>query len=107
MVESKQNHARRDRRLLISIALLMLSTLSLSYQALILKLYVDAAVLGRWEHFSKTFSVPPPVGPNQACFDYCASKLPFFWGWIGIVCFLLGVAVLAYSWWKPRSHDVP
>jgi hypothetical protein len=103
MIDEVQKYEKRDRRILISIALLFISAASLSYQAIILKLYIDAAVTGHWTYFSETFSVPLPSEPNQLCFDYCASKLPFFWGWVGIVSFILGVLVLIYSWWKPQS----
>ncbi|WP_162814909.1 hypothetical protein [Erythrobacter aureus] len=103
MIGQAQNFAKRDRRLLISIAFLIISVASFSYQALIIKLYIDGAVTGNWDYFSKTFSAPLLYGPNQACFDYCAPELPFVWGWIGIVSVLLGVATLAYSWWKPQS----
>lgn len=104
MIDTQNAHTRRDRRLLIALVFLVISAALLFYQAIIVRLYISAAVMGDWSYFSKTFSVPLPAKPNQICFDYCASKLPFFWGWIGIASFLLGVVVLAYSWWKPRTR---
>lgn len=105
MIHTQDTQTRRDRRLLIALVLLVLSVASLSYQAIIVRLYITAAVMGDWRYFAKTFSVPLPAKPNQICFDYCASELPFFWGWIGIASFLLGLVVLAYSWWKPRTYE--
>lgn len=105
MADRKRTPLRRDRRLLVSLGFFVVSFAALAYQAFVLRLYVTAAVMGDWTYFSKTFSVPPPSGPNQLCFDYCAARLPFLAGWIGIFSFLLGVAVLAYCWWKPRSPD--
>lgn len=105
MIDSAKSRRIRDRRLLISVALFVISFLSLACQSIILRLYINAAVMGDWTYFSRKFSVAPPHGPNQACFDYCASELPFMWGWIGIVSFAVGVGLVIYSWWKPRSPD--
>lgn len=102
----KQVEKKRDIRLLIAILLFVISMIAGLFQAWVLKLYIDAAVTGHWEYFSNTFSVQAPAsGPDVFCFDYCVADLPFLAGWIGIVTFLLGVTVLAYSWWTPRSAD--
>lgn len=105
MIHNKGEHRKRDNRLLISSAIIILSILCLLYQANIVRLYIIAAVMREWEHFSEVFSVSLPNGPNQACFGYCAPTLPFFWGWIGTLGLISGVAILVYSWWKPRSSD--
>ena len=105
MTEEK-NGKIRDSRLIVALILLLISLLCALIQAWILNLYIDAAVSGNWAYFSETFSVEAPAsGPNDFCFDHCVADLPFVAGWIGIVSFLLGVAVLAYSWWTPRSPD--
>lgn len=97
---------KRDIRLLIGLLLLITAMIAGLVQAWILQLYFDAAVSGHWEYFSELFSVEPPAsGPNVFCFDHCVADLPFLAGWIAIASFLLGFAVLAYCWWKPRSPD--
>lgn len=98
---------RRDTRLLAALLLFMISIIFGTIQAWILKLYIDAAGTGYWAYFSEMFSVkPPPSGPDVFCFDYCVAELPFFTGWIGIVSFLLGVVLVAYSWWSPKSRHL-
>ena len=95
---------RRDRRLLIAMLLFMVSLIAWTIQAFIVRAYVFHAVMGGWEQFASTFGVAaPPSGPNVFCFDYCAPKLPFAAGWIGIAAFSIGWIMLAYAWWKPRS----
>lgn len=99
---------KRDARLLIAIALFAICMVAGLIQAWILQLYIDALISGHWAYFSRIFSVEPPAsGPDVFCFDRCVADLPFLAGWIGIVSFLSGVAVLAHSWWKPRSRELP
>lgn len=99
---------KRDARLLIAIALFAICMIAGLIQAWILQLYIDALISGHWAYFSRIFSVEPPAsGPDVFCFDRCVADLPFLAGWIGIVSFLSGVAVLAHSWWKPRSRELP
>jgi hypothetical protein len=94
---------RRDIRLLASLVLFVASMIATMIQAWIVKLYIDAAVLGEWWYFSEMFSVDPPAsGPDRFCLDYCAAPLPFLPGWIGIVSFVLGLLTLIYSWLKPE-----
>jgi hypothetical protein len=93
---------KRDRRLGAAIALMVISAVALLVQAWIVVLYVNAAVMGNWEYFSWMFSVAPPAGPNQVCFDFCAAELPFLAGWVGIGSFLSGLVLLVFAWWKPR-----
>jgi hypothetical protein len=58
----------RDRRLLGAIVLFTASALSGVAQAAIVRLYIEAAVLGKWEHFSSTFGIKvPPNGPDVYC----------------------------------------
>jgi hypothetical protein len=93
---------RRDRRLLIAILRFLGSLIAGLVQAVILRAYVAAAVLGDWTYFADTFSVEAPAsGPDVFCFDYCAPDLPFVAGWTGIASFLAGLILLAYAWWKP------
>jgi hypothetical protein len=92
----------RDQRLLGAVALFTASAVSGVAQAAIVRLYIEAAVLGKWESFSNTFGVKaPPNGPDVYCLDYCVADLPFIAGWIGIVCFAIGLALTIRSWWKP------
>lgn len=97
---------RRDGRVLMAIVAFLISFISLTLQAWILSLYIDAIIFNNWDFFSKTFSVSPPAsGPNVYCLDRCVAELPFISGWIGIASFLLGWMVLVYSWWKPKLAD--
>jgi len=91
---------KRDNRLLIVMLLFAVSLISLAIQAVIVNIYVSAAVLGNWTYFAETFSVNPP---GKFCLDYCAPHLPFVMGWIGIAAFVIGWIILARVWWKPRS----
>ena len=94
----------RDRRLLIPFGLFLASFAALAIQAVIVAHYIYSSVLdSNWESFIAIYGVEPPVGPNQLCFDYCAPKLPFLAGWLGIGAFLGGLISLAYVWLKPRS----
>lgn len=105
MIE-KRWKARRDHRLLIALLLLFTSMIAALVQVWILHLYLDAAITGHWDYFARMFSVQlPPSGPTEFCFGRCVPDLPFLAGWIAIVSFLLGLAILTYSWWKPRQSD--
>ena len=98
---------RRDRRLLIALLLFAASLAAWAIQIWITRLYIDAAVFGDWTWFAASFSVEAPAsGPTKFCFDYCAPKLPFAAGWIGIVAFLAGSVMLAHAWWKSRPTDM-
>ena len=93
---------RRDRRLLLAMLLFAASLILGAIQAWITKLYIEAAVLGRWERFAETFNVEAPAsGPELFCFDYCAPELPFQFGWAGLAAFSAGGIMLAHAWWKP------
>ena len=102
----KMVNNKRDIRLLMALMLFLISMIAGLVQAWILHLYLDAVISRHWEYFSKMFSVSAPAsGPNVFCFDRCVADLPFLAGWIGIASFLLGLAILIYSWWKPRPHS--
>jgi len=88
----------RDKRLLAASVALTGSAVAGIVQAVIMQAYVYAAVMGNWSHFAKTFGVQAPA---QYCLDYCAADLPFTAGWIGITCFLLGLALVLRCWLKP------
>jgi hypothetical protein len=95
---------KRDRRLLTVIMLFLIAIIAGLVQAWIIRLYLDAAVLGHWTWFADTFGVHAPAsGPDKFCFDYCAPRLPFLAGWIGIASFFGGLAALAFVWWKSKS----
>ncbi|RKF18229.1 hypothetical protein D6851_15595 [Altericroceibacterium spongiae] len=73
-------------------------------QAWIVNRYIVAAVMGGgyWDHFIEFFELEPITGPNQACFDFCASSLPFIAGWIAIGAFISGCILVAHAWLKPE-----
>jgi hypothetical protein len=95
---------RRDKRLLVALLSFLTALVACAVQVEITALYIDAAVLGGWTWFAKTFSVEVPgSGPGEFCFDYCAPALPFFAGWIALAGFLFGWVVLFHAWWSPRD----
>lgn len=95
----------RDRRLLIPLILLVLSFIALLIQAYIVNDYIRSSVLdSNWEMFSEKYGVEAPHnGPELYCFDYCAPKLPFWFGWSGIGLFVTALIFLTYIWWKPKT----
>ena len=100
------NVVKRDRRLSLALLLFVISAGALLIQTWIATLYFGAAVNQNWEVFLDVFPsvAPPPTEPGVHCFDKCQPDLPFVAGWIGIVSFVLGLIVLAYSWWTPKPH---
>lgn len=92
----------RDKRLLGVIIFLISAACAAIIQAAIVRLYIDAAVMGTWTHVAETFAVQaPPNGPNEYCFDYCVADLPFTAGWIAIGSFAIALALVCHAWWKP------
>jgi hypothetical protein len=103
-----KNMARRDGRLLLSLMLFVASGVACFAQTWILNLYIWSVDSRDWSHFLRYFpSYATKTPPEQYyhCLDKCYPDLPFFPGWIGIFSFCLGLAVLAYSWRKPKSYD--
>jgi hypothetical protein len=95
---------RRDRRLLIAMLLLITAAIAGLAQAWIIRLYLDAAILGHWAWFADTFGVEAPAsGPDKFCFDYCAPQLPFLAGWISVTAFLTSLLLVTLAWWKPKG----
>ena len=100
----------RDRRLLIPLGLMVVSFVALAVQALIVNHYIFSSVMDHnWEGFSAIYGVEPPAlnkdignGMTVTCLDYCAPKLPFIPGWIGIVAFLGSIMSLFIIWFRPR-----
>lgn len=95
---------KRDWRLLMPIALLLISLATLAYQTIVVTNYIHSSVLDpNWETFVYLYGVEAPAnGPDQFCFDYCAPDLPFVAGWIGIGCFLSALLSLIYIWFRPK-----
>lgn len=97
----------RDKRLLVAIWAFIGSAVAALVQAGIVRSYLHAAVMDNWSDFSAFFGVkPPPAGPDKYCLDYCAAELPFLAGWIGMALFLLGFAMLCWSWFRPLDRRV-
>jgi len=88
----------RDKRLLGAISLFAASAIAWFIQAWIVQAYLYAAVMGNWSDFSRIFGVR---APPKFCLDYCVADLPFMAGWVGIGCFLLGLALLFRAWLRP------
>lgn len=96
--------AKRDIRLLIALLLFSLAAIAGLVQSWVLLLYIESIIARDWTYFSNKFSVEAPAsGPDVFCFGRCVAELPFLAGWIGLVAFILGMALLAYCWCKPRS----
>jgi hypothetical protein len=106
MTQPEKNLAKRDGRLSLALLLFVVFAVSFLVQAWILLHYFHSAVEDNWAHFLEIFPsyADPPPGPGKGCYDACYPDLPFIAGWIGIVCFFLGLSVLAYSWWRSRSN---
>lgn len=97
----------RDRRLLAAMLFFLVALSALLVQAWVVRLYLNAAIMGNWSWFGSKFHVAiPPFGPNKFCFDYCAPDLPFVAGWIGIASFIFGLLLLCLAWWKPKKSEV-
>jgi hypothetical protein len=106
MTKSMKMLAKRDGRLLLAFLLFVVFAGLMIVQAWILLLYFRSIVHQDWTYFLKVFpsSALPPLDIGAACFDDCFPDLPFVPGWIGIVSFLLGLLVLIYIWWIPKSR---
>lgn len=100
---------KRDGRLSIALLLFVIFAGATLVQTWILFLYFNAAVGQNWDHFVKLFPSYDfqPRGPGVLCYDACYPDLPFVAGWIGIVCFFLGMAILVNSWWTSKSRVSP
>jgi hypothetical protein len=97
--------AKRDGRLLLTFLLFVASAGSLLVQGWILFIYVHSALNQNWTYFLEVFpSAMRPIPAGAYCIDDCSPDLPLVAAWIGIVSFIVGLFVLAYSWWKPKSH---
>ena len=109
MNQAAKNVKKRDGRLLLAMLLFVIFVGSMLVQTWILLLYFRSAVERNWAYFLEFFPAYDfqPRGPGVDCYDACYPDLPFVAGGIGIICFLLGLSILAYSWWKPRLHESP
>jgi hypothetical protein len=109
MTQSVKNVTKRDGRLSLALLLFVISAGLVGVQAWVLLFYFRSAVHQDWTYFLEMFPsfALPPLDPGATCFDDCFPDLPFVAGWIGIVSFFLGLFVLAYSWWMPKSRDSP
>lgn len=108
MSDSGNNLVRRDRRLLLALMLFLSSGVACLAQTWVLNLYIWSVDSRDWSHFLSFFpSYATETPPEQYyhCLGRCYPDLPFFPGWIGLISFCLGLAVLAYSWWKSKSCD--
>ncbi|MEJ5975019.1 hypothetical protein WG901_00100 [Novosphingobium sp. PS1R-30] len=95
---------KRDRRLLAAMLLLVTAAIAGLVQAWIIRLHLDAAILGHWDWFADTFGVEAPAsGPDKFCFDNCAPPLPLWAGWISLATFFAGLLALTRAWWRPRG----
>lgn len=95
---------KRDRRLLLSILLFVVSASAVLVQGYIVALYVNSALTDDWTAYANIFpSAVRPDDPTSVCFAYCFPHMPFMAGWIGVVSFILGTYLLVACWWNPRS----
>jgi hypothetical protein len=98
---------KRDRRLLVSLLLLIAALVAIYIQAFVTTIYHHAAASNDWALLLKYFpsAALPPVPPGAVCFDNCSPDLPFIAGWVAIGCFALGLLSLTYCWWKPIQQE--
>ena len=78
--------------------------MTLGYQSIVVTNYIHSSVLDpNWESFVFLYDVEAPAkGPDIFCFDYCAPKLPFTAGWVGIGSFIGALLSLVIIWLRPR-----
>jgi hypothetical protein len=106
MSHSGKNVVRRDGRLLLALMLFLAAGVACFAQAWILNLYIWSVDNRDWSFFLRFFpsyAVGTPPEQFYQCLGRCYPDLPFIPGWIGICSFFLGLAVLVYSWRKPKS----
>ena len=97
---------KRDGRLSLALLLFVASAGALLYQAWIVFIWFFSALNQDWSYAEKLFpSTVQPIPPGTHCLDDCTPDLPFVAGPIGIVTFLLGLSILAYSWWVPKPRE--
>jgi hypothetical protein len=89
----------KDNRLLWSIVFFAGAMCAGLYQGMVVKRYIEAAVLGHLRFFARTFGQPVPPA---FCFDFCVPELPFAAGWLALASFLSGLCLVVRAWWKPR-----
>jgi hypothetical protein len=105
---SGKNVARRDGKLLLALTLFLVAGVACFAQAWIVKLYIWSVDGRDWSDFLRLFPSYATETPSEQyydCLGTCHPDLPFFPGWIGIVSFCSGLAVLAYAWRKSKSHN--
>jgi hypothetical protein len=108
MSHSGKNLVRRDRRLLLALVLFLASGVACFAQAWILNLYIWSLDGRDWSDFLRVFpshATETPPEEYYRCLDTCHPDLPFFPGWIAIISFCSGLAVLAISWWKSKTRN--
>ena len=95
----------RDGRLLIALLLLVTGIAALTAQAWISMLYFHSAIAQNWSYYLDIFPsfALPPLPPGAYCMDDCNPRHPVAPGWIGGICLVVGVIVIAISWWNPRA----
>lgn len=94
----------RDKRLLIGLAFFSVSLVASLIEAWIIAFYIESSIAGDWTVFAETFGVQAPArGPDVFCFGRCAPDLPFVAGWVAIVAFMIGWAIVARAWWRPKG----
>jgi hypothetical protein len=103
---SGKNVARRDGKLLLALTLFLVAGAACFAQAWIVKLYIWSVDGRDWSVFLRLFpsyATETPPDRYYDCLGTCHPDLPFFPGWVGIVSFCSGLAVLAYAWRKSKS----
>ena len=98
---------QRDVRLALALLLFLISAGALLIQTWIATIYLGAAIDENWSLFLELFpsAAPPPTSSEAYCFGKCHPSIPLISGWVGVASFILGVVVLAYSWWVPKGGN--
>jgi hypothetical protein len=106
MTQAAKKVNQRDGRLSLALLLFVIFAGSMLVQTWILLLYFRSAIESNWAKFLELFPSYDfqPRGPGVACYDSCYPDLPFVAGWIGLICFFLGLSLLVNSWWTSKSR---
>nr|WP_131588925.1 hypothetical protein [Sphingomonas melonis] len=93
---------KRNPMLLLAALLFLVAFVAGAIEALIVRAYLETAVMGAWTHFIAFFGLEPVAGPREICLDYCAPPLPFLAGLIGLTAFGVAWLILVTAWWRSK-----
>ena len=91
---------------MVAMLLLVVAAAFLLVQAWISMLYVASVKAQNWSYYLELFpSFARAVPPGAYCIDDCSPYHPVLPGWVGMISFLLGLALVSLAWWKSRGRE--